>query len=566
MDIIDDNGRLFGVVNIVDLLVVLLVVAVVIAGAALVFSEEEEPEEPDLQTSYATLDLGTHPTNVVKAISEGDTYSPGGDSKLTITDVYVTPDGNQHRVISRVKLRGPAGSEYVNYDNAPPRLGRKLTIATDLYNIAGRIQSVGAEDSLSRTNATVVVTDVLSTDQIEQIGTGDRIRSAGRTVATIDDVLVYPHDGRHQRVYLTVSVNAFVQQGDHYFGQTPLQTGQQIRLLGDGYTVSGGIQQVGGTLDATETTVVLQDTLETTDLETVSAGTRIEKAGHSIATIEDVLVYPTNNDRRDLGVFEVTIKTYEMYDERYAGETPLREGQTIRLPADGFMISGEIQQVDTGIESESTEVVLSRTLDVQTVEKIAPGDVIRGGEDEVATVESVTAYGTSNPDRKEVFVGLSLETLEFDGRNYYSNTHIQKGNSIPIRTDKYAFSGRIQQVDTLLQRGTTATKTVTLRQTDIYAPIANTLREGMKEQSGNTSIATITDVDVEPTTVLIQGQDGELGVYDHPTKRNVMITAELDVRETSSGVRFKGETIQQGSRVTIDLGTRTLRATVITIE
>jgi len=56
--IIDDEGRLFGAVNIIDALVVLFVVAVIVAGVALVFGGDPEPE-PDIDSTYATLDLGT---------------------------------------------------------------------------------------------------------------------------------------------------------------------------------------------------------------------------------------------------------------------------------------------------------------------------------------------------------------------------------------------------------------------------------------------------------------------------------------------------------------------------
>ncbi|WP_302080914.1 DUF4330 domain-containing protein [Salinibaculum rarum] len=46
MEVIDENGRVFGVVNVIDLLVVLLLLAVVAAGAALVLGTggESNPE------------------------------------------------------------------------------------------------------------------------------------------------------------------------------------------------------------------------------------------------------------------------------------------------------------------------------------------------------------------------------------------------------------------------------------------------------------------------------------------------------------------------------------------
>jgi hypothetical protein len=102
--LLDDEGKLFGAVNIVDALVVLFVVAVAVAGAALVFQPEPEPESPDPTTTNVTLDLGTQPSYIVTEIAEGDTYSPDSNSKLTITEVYPTPQDSWTRVILRATL------------------------------------------------------------------------------------------------------------------------------------------------------------------------------------------------------------------------------------------------------------------------------------------------------------------------------------------------------------------------------------------------------------------------------------------------------------------------------
>jgi len=71
MEILDEKGRLFGVVNVIDALAVLLVLAVVAAGAALVLGSEPEPE-PEFASTHATLDLGTQPDYIVAQLNEGD--------------------------------------------------------------------------------------------------------------------------------------------------------------------------------------------------------------------------------------------------------------------------------------------------------------------------------------------------------------------------------------------------------------------------------------------------------------------------------------------------------------
>lgn len=365
MDILDDNGRLFGAVNIIDLLVVLLVVAVGVAGAALVLSDDPAPEPTTLDSTYATVDFGTHAPNVASAINEGDTYSPGGDSEIKITDVYVTPEGNQYRVISRVKLTGPAGGSLPTYDGAPPRLGRQVALATDLYKMNGRIQAVGDQNSLPASQSQALISDRLSAATADEIAAGDEIKAGGRTVATVESKQTYPtNDPNTQQVFLGVNVSTYRENGDQYFGSTPLRVGQQIRLPASEYTVTGQIERVG----------------------------------------------------------------------------------TLTLP------------------------------------------------------------------------------------------------------------------------GTPATKTVVLRKANVHTSIAQALEGGKSEQAGETTTATVTDVTTEPTVVLIRGDDGTLGVYDHPTQRNVMITADVGVRETPSGILYKGQPLQQGSEISVDLGSMTVRATVVDIR
>lgn len=465
MDLIDDDGRLFGVVNIIDALVVLLVLAVAVAGIALVTSQEPAPE-PDVASTHATLDLGSQPQYIVSEINEGDTYSPTDESTITITDVYVTPAGNQDRVTVRVKLKGPAHGNSITYKNAPPRLGRTLAITTDLYEVSGSIRAVGDSASLNRETATVLYEDRVAATTAETLAAGDAIRVAGRTVATVENVTVYPTaNPTRNDILLNLSVNAYTVNGDLRFGDTPLRAGQQLTL-----------------------------------------------------------------------------------------------------PFDGATLNGDIRRVNTDIQSQSTQLLLSATLETQTAQDVTTGDVIRGGDSIVGTVKSVTRYGTNDPDRKRVLVGLTTQTHQFGQLTYFGQYLVSDGGHIPIQTSQYDFTGTIERVGATTPSGTPATKTVTLRMTDVSEPMADAITPGMVERSGNKTIAEVTAVDVQPSVVLIRGDEGDLGVYDHPIDRDVTLTTELQARETVSGTQFKGETIQQGSTVTLDLGSLTVRATVVDIQ
>ncbi|PYZ02874.1 hypothetical protein C8039_08195 [Halogeometricum sp. wsp3] len=58
---LDEDGNLFGLVNVVDALAALLVIAVVVAGAALVL--QSEPESPVQIHTNVTLDLDDRRTS-----------------------------------------------------------------------------------------------------------------------------------------------------------------------------------------------------------------------------------------------------------------------------------------------------------------------------------------------------------------------------------------------------------------------------------------------------------------------------------------------------------------------
>ena len=461
MELLDDDGNLFGVVNVVDALVVLLVLAIVAAGAAFVL--QPAPEEPDVGTTHVTLDLGTQPDYLVSAINEGDTHNAGGESQLTITDVHLTPQGSQTRVIVRVELRGLASGDSIEYADALPRLGRALDISTSSYQVGGRIRAIGQNDTLTTEQTTVVLSDTMAAADAQEVSQGDEIRLAGRTVATV----------------------------------------------------------------------------------------------------KDVAAYATNNPTQRRVIVEANLTTHHQLGERRFGGAPVQRGQTVTLPAEEYTFNGRIDRVGAGLERGSADVLIEDVVDVETAERITEGDVSSVAGYETATVESVTTYATGNPDRKRVAVGLSLSTLTHGERERFGGTPIQRGNAITADFGNYELGGAIERLDALEPRGAVTERTVTLQMYEVREVMADAILPGMAERSGGETIAEITGVETEPSLIVTTADDGSVNVVDHPYNRKVTITADLRVRETTSGLTFKGESIRQGSTVVIDLGTITVEATVV---
>ena len=367
MELIDDEGNLLGIVNVVDALVILLVVAVVAAGVGFVFLDDPEPApEPETATTFVTLDLGTQPDNVAAAINEGDVHDPNPDSpqQLRITDVHLTPQDGDVRVLLRGEVTGEVTDQGLRYQDAPPRLGRSLSVSTNLYQASGRIRAVGDADELATEPTTVVLRQTLGAEAAADVTAGDRVRVGGRTVATIDEV---------------------------------------------------------------------------------------------------------------------------------------------------------------------------------------------------------AAFATNNPAQRRVFVAANLTTHRRQDHQRFGGGPITRGRSLSLPTSEYTLRGTIERTGGDLQLGSSDTRTVTLRMAEVDADIASAVRSGMTERTGDRTVARVTAVETEPSLIIATGQDGSVNVVDHPRNRRVTITAELLVRETATGTRFKASPLRVGSRATLDLGTITVEATVTSV-
>nr|WP_222928467.1 DUF4330 family protein [Haloplanus rubicundus] len=458
---IDDEGNLFGVINVIDALVILFVLAVVAAGAA--FLLQPADSGPDLSSTHVTLDLGTQPDYLVAEINEGDTYSPDTNTQLTITDVHLTPSGEGTRVIVRAELQGPMEDESIVYADAPPRLGRTLDIETSRYVVSGQIREIGDSETLAGDTATVVLRDTMLASDAREVAVGDTIRVAGRTVATINDVAAYATDNGVERV-------VFV---------------------------------------------------------------------------------------------EATLQTHHEQGQPQFGGNPLRRGQVVPLSTGDYTYNGRVERVGSGFERGSADVLLETVVDSETANRMAEGDVTTVAGHRTAEIESVTTYATQNPDRQRVFVGVSLRTLGYGEREQFGSTPIQRGNTISLEAESYQLSSSIERVGAVEPRGTSTTRTVVLRMSEVREQFAESIEPGMTEQANGQRIAIINHVAVEPSLIIATGDNGSVNVVEHPINRDVTITAQLRVRETTSGIRFKGQSIQQQSQVVIDLGTITIEATVV---
>jgi hypothetical protein len=254
MELLDEDGRLFGVVNVIDALVVLLLVAVLVAGVALVdpFGGGEGA------TRYATVEFDRQPGFVADQVSVGDRMAAGPQGgNVTVTDVYVTPgrDEANATVVARLQVSG----ELAEVEGQPGRAftyggerlpaGSGFTLDTGAYTMRGRLTAISPANETLPTSVTPVrIETTVASTTAEAVETGDQYRLAGRTLAAITDVESYPVGDPNRRfLSIGVELRTITQGGNERFAGRQVTLGSTLPFRTGEYNVTGRVVQRGST-------------------------------------------------------------------------------------------------------------------------------------------------------------------------------------------------------------------------------------------------------------------------------------------------------------------------------
>jgi hypothetical protein len=313
MAVIDDEGRVFGLVNIIDLLVVLVVFAVVAAGAALVLGDDttEAPgtnatsvtntSEP---TRYATLSVSRDRVNLSKRIVEGDTIQPlPSGTNLTVTETYVGPTNSGTRVVARVRYNGTLPT----VDGSTVPIGDAINFREDDIAAQARLLTANETRPSLRTGTTPVVVETnIAPERLDALQAGDELTLEGQTVATVASVRTYPRAGRESvRAVIGLQLETFERQGESIYGASPVRIGREIGIRTGESEFEASITQTGRTAplgEPTPATVTVElRGVSPTIADQLSEGMR-ERHRNATATITNVQSEPaTTTVRTDDG-------------------------------------------------------------------------------------------------------------------------------------------------------------------------------------------------------------------------------------------------------------------------
>lgn len=296
----------------------------------------------------------------------------------------------------------------------------------------------------------------------------------------------------------------------------------------------------------------------------IQPGDTYSPDGVSNLTVTDVHVAPHPGGVRTILEVELAGPTVEGRIA-YDGGPPVL-GRQLDVGGASYRASGLIREVGSGLDRGTTRVLLAGTVDASTATVPRAGDSFTLAGREVATVESVSVFATRDPDRRRVFLGVALRTIELGDGPRFGGTRLARGVNLTVRGQDYAVTGPIERVGAAELPGEPASRVVTLEREGIDPAVANSLRAGMTETVAGQTNARITAVESEPSTILVPGGSGQVVEAEHPDERDVTIEAELSVRETDLGPTFKARRLQVGRTVHLDLGSLTLEATVTAVD
>lgn len=348
---IDEKGRVFGLINIVDLLVIVLLVAVIAAGAALVLGTGEEPSEEEEQ--YVTLEMNSQPEYIAEEIQEGDQWDPEGGT-LTVTDTYMAASSSDDNVDIwiQAKINGTTISndtEVIALGDTPVRLGERLELNTDRYSAGGTITDISESTAEidTETRDITVVTDV-DQQTADRIAVGDGFTVGDRTWMTVEEIVTRYATASSDTDRLVLGVNTEVRTGENtpQLGHRTVQLGESIPVRIGGDQMTGSIISVDSFEEpgeASDRTVTMQaNATEQPAADLVEPG-MVETVGDN--QFAEVLAVESSEEMVEITV-EMSVKEQEDGAVTYRTDTLLL-GESVVLQLDsGPVVEWQVTGID----------------------------------------------------------------------------------------------------------------------------------------------------------------------------------------------------------------------------
>lgn len=458
MRIIDDEGRLFGVVNVVDFLVVLLVIALVVVGAGLVAGGGGQPEPVENRTATLVFSSFTEEEIGILTDAENLSLEEAGqiaDLRANVTDTHVTPVPGQERATLFVAV------QYRGTERLP--VDRRIRVGTEEFTFNGTVTRVGGERTLPTAETAVTVEATVPSGQADAVDAGDRRTVDGQPVATITSVTrLFERDGQ-TRLLLGLDLQTIQRGGLREFAGRPLRLGTTTPFSTGEYALSGSIVRLGAAeVQQRDVSVRAETTVRAAVADAVTAGDTVRLGNETLATVESVGSSPASESDRRLLRLGVRLQAVAVDGEtRFLGQ-PVRVGSAIPIRTGQY----EFDATVTGVGQPQGETV-ERTVEVawenvrpdvadglragMTVQSRGTDAQITGLETEPATVvltsESGEIFARQHPVNEDLTLTLSVEARQTESSLVFQGRPLQSGRTVVLDFGTVSVDGTVTSVE-----------------------------------------------------------------------------------------------------------------------
>lgn len=462
MSIIDDQGRLFGKVNVIDGAVLsLLGLFVITAGAFLL-----DPGET--RNVHAQVEAQDVAKEASQQLTPG-TELRGGD--VVVTDVQRVPTS---ALTDRVymKLNVTAG---LDEDAGVPRIGQaqivpgsSLPLSVAGHTISAQISLVDDDEDLThlQTPRQVLFVSRNVERPVEDLPTDDLVSLGPRNVLAVDGSAVVPRSTQRADVFVWGSTYRL--GGDAQSPTAPLLPGASVRLSTPDHRLSGHLKHATEDRRPIEPVQRRVTVLAEEDHESprprAQVGDVLELSETIDARVTDVVrlsgaVVNADGTGPRLLV-DLALNATRVGDQVEFAGRPLAPGETFGFQAQGSVFEGTIQQLEAAPPGDGTvEATLQATgVPPWAADRIDPGDQERSEAGrtlltlgDVRSRPSTVIVTTQDGDVVERdhprLLDLELDVeLHTEGQDRWKDQPVGTGETLYVRPDGVPMNATVLRV------------------------------------------------------------------------------------------------------------------------
>lgn len=257
MAMVDDKGRIFNKINIIDLMVILFIILVIAVGAKFVLVK------PEPAWITAEVMAGKQPYGVIDSIEEGSLITESSGRIIgEVLAIYISPSNAAEDTTLFLNLSIEKKNNKLYFANKELSINSKIDFNIGYANIKGaNIISINKGLDKEVKNIVEVIFTNTTPWVAEKISKGDNeVNSIGRIIAKIKDTEIVPAGmivtSDTGEVYLrehpelkdvTAAFEIIAnQKGDSlFFHNSELKVGKGFSFYSEEYDISGTIINIG---------------------------------------------------------------------------------------------------------------------------------------------------------------------------------------------------------------------------------------------------------------------------------------------------------------------------------